>query len=80
MAPWGPRGGQSLGRGPKGEKAHLSPETVCRFSSNLVGLIPKGFESEVIHMGPGAPRGPGGWGGGQVKNEAKLEYLLVQIQ
>ena len=77
MGPWGPRGGQSLGKGPKGGKAH-PPEAVCRFPLNVVGLIPSGLEQEVVHMGHVAPgssrrRAPRG------NNVAKFN-LLVQIQ
>ena len=59
-------------------KCTLSPETVCRFPSNLVGLIPRGLEPEVVHMGHVAPGGPRGRAP-RVNNVAKFN-LLVQIQ
>ena len=64
MPPGAPRGGQSLGRGPMGKKSMLSPGTVCRFPSNFVGVIPRGLEPEVVHMGHVAPGGSQGEGPG----------------
>ena len=58
-------------------KCTLSPETVCRFPSNLVGLIPRGLEPEVVHTGhvaPGGPRGRGG-GKGKIASDALIAML-----
>ena len=57
-------------------KCTLSPETVCRFPSNLVGLIPRGLEPEVVKMGHMAPGGPRG----RAPRGDKQSFLLVQIQ
>ena len=59
-APWAPGCDRSLGRGLQREKGTLSPEMVCRFPSNLVGLLPRGLEPEVVHMDPLALGGPRG--------------------
>ena len=48
--PLEPPEGVKVWVGAKGGKSTLSLETVCRFPSNLVRLIPRGFEPEV-HMG-----------------------------
>ena len=61
----------------QGGKSTLSPEAVCRFPSNLVGLIPRGLEPEVVHMGHVAPGGSIGRAGA---NSVAKFNLLLQIQ
>ena len=66
--------------GPRWKKLS-SPETVCNFPPSSIGLIPRGSEQEVLHVGYVAPVGLRGKDPlEKKKSEAKFEYLIVQIQ
>ena len=71
--PLGPTEGVKVcAGGPWGKKStfSLSPEVVGGFSSNLVEIIPRVLEHEVVHMGHVALGVPGEWPPG--KNELNI--------
>ena len=60
--PWAPRGVKVWGRGPSWKKKHIFirsyPEPVSRFQSNLVEIIPRGWDPKCFILGMWA------WDGG----------------
>ena len=74
--PLGPQEGLKFVLRAQRGKSTLYPETDCIIPSNLVGLIPRGLEPEVVKMGHMAPGGPRG----RAPRGDKQSFLLVQIQ